>query len=244
VEAGLRSFRKDMPEEVNRVITDHLSTLLFCPTLNAVTNLKREGITSGVYNVGDIMYESLGHYLGLAEKGAGVLDALGLEKKGYYLATVHRAENTDSPKRLRRIIAMLSGLGFPIIFPLHPRTKKALKNFSISLPIYSRIRFIRPVGYFDMLLLQKHARAVITDSGGVQKESYFLDTPCITLRRETECIETLQGNGNTLVDVDRKAFMRAVKRYAGLKLKNNKAAFAKRGISGRIIGILEKELNG
>jgi UDP-N-acetylglucosamine 2-epimerase len=197
VEAGLRSFNRRMPEEHNRVLTDHAADLLLCPTQTAVENLACEGITRGVHNVGDVMYDAVLHNIGIAEKHSAALDRLALEPGGYLLATVHRAENTDDPARLAAIVEAFGAIAEPIVFPAHPRTRSALAALGLSLP--ANVRLIEPVGYLDMLLLEKHARLILTDSGGVQKEAYFFDVPCVTLRKETEWVETVEAGWNRVV---------------------------------------------
>jgi len=211
VEAGLRSFNRAMPEEINRVVTDHLCDLLFCPTETSVANLAAEGIVRGVHLVGDVMYDSVLYNLRLAEAAPSPLHPLGLSDRAYYLATVHRAGNTDDPERLRGIIEMLAALDAPAILPLHPRTAKALAGAGISSD-RGALRTIEPVSYLDMLLLERHARAVITDSGGVQKEAYFFGVPCVTLRAETEWVETVEAGWNVLVDADPARFRAAIAR--------------------------------
>lgn len=214
VEAGLRSYNKKMPEEINRVLTDHSSTVLFCPTKTAVDNLRKEGFnniagaslpkTVGVdsplvVNIGDVMYDTLLYAISIAKTKSSVLDTLGLSSKGYGLLTIHRAENTDDLKRLKEIIGFAGGLKAtdgPIVFPMHPRTKKICQDAGIILP--SRITVIEPAGYFDMLMLLSNASIALTDSGGLQKEAYWLKVPCITLREETEWVETLRGGWNVL----------------------------------------------
>jgi len=183
VEAGLRSFNKDMPEEINRILTDHVSDLLLCPSQTAIDNLAYEGITKGVHLVGDVMYDALMFAVERAEIKSTILKKLGIKEKTYLLATVHRAENTDDEKRLKNILDAFDALDEPIIFPVHPRTKKAMQKIGY-LPA-KHIQLIEPVGYMDMVILAKSARMVLTDSGGLQKESYWLGVPCITLRDET-----------------------------------------------------------
>jgi UDP-N-acetylglucosamine 2-epimerase len=200
VEAGLRSFNRRMPEEINRVITDHISNLLLCPTETAVDNLSREGIRDGVHWVGDVMYDALLRFLPIAEEKSTILESLEIERGKYYLATVHRAENTENPERLRSILLCLEEINDLIIFPMHPRTANALEHFQLDLP--RNVCVVDPVGYLNMLILQKYAMAVLTDSGGIQKEAYFLGVPCITMRNETEWIETVETGWNVLVDVD------------------------------------------
>jgi UDP-N-acetylglucosamine 2-epimerase len=213
VEAGLRSFNRRMPEEVNRVLTDHMSDLLFCPTETSVKNLEREGITGGVHLVGDVMYDSLLYYLPTAERRSTILKDLGLTSP-YALCTVHRAENTDNPKRLRGILSALNQIaagGLPVVLPLHPRTRERL-NGDVAFSPHPDLRIVEPVGYGDMLVLTKGAQVVLTDSGGLQKEAYLLGVRCITLREETEWIETLDGDWNTLAGSDPARIAAAVKR--------------------------------
>ncbi len=199
VEAGLRSFNRFMPEEINRVVTDHLSQLLFAPTPTAVENLRREGITQGVYLTGDVMAEAVRCYAEIARRRVP-LESLTTHAPGaYYVATVHRAENTDDPSRLQGIFEGLGQLALPVILPLHPRTRARLDG-TIWVPANVELR--EPVGYLAMLTLVQHARAVLTDSGGLQKEAIWLGIPCITLREETEWVETLEGGWNQLVGAD------------------------------------------
>lgn len=195
IEAGLRSYNRKMPEEINRVLTDRLSELLFCPTKNAVNNLKKEGIHRGVYNVGDVMYDSVLYYKNIINKYDPILSKLNLKKRGYYFSTIHRAENTDSAERLRSIFKALAQADLPVVLTLHPRTKKSLKNILNTGKLnIKNIKILPPVSYKKSILLQKYAKAVITDSGGVQKEAYFLRVPCITIREETEWVETLRSD--------------------------------------------------
>lgn len=197
VEAGLRSYNRRMPEEINRVMTDHLSTCLLCPTDAAVANLAREGITDGVAQVGDVMYDATLFAMKRAQARSTILDALEVAPGSYALATVHRAENTDDPAGLRAVIDYLeeAGADGEVILPLHPRTRAALKREGIA---PSRIRLIDPVGYLDMHRLLAGARLVLTDSGGLQKEAYFHRVPCVTLRTETEWVETIDAGWNRL----------------------------------------------
>jgi UDP-N-acetylglucosamine 2-epimerase len=236
VEAGLRSFNRRMPEEINRVLTDHAASLLFCPTETAVENLRHEGfiniVNNGhllpldyaphatrhaplVLNTGDVMFDAVRLYGELAEKRSEILQELGLEPKNYALATVHRAENTDQPKRLRGIFQGLLSLaqeGLTVVVPLHPRTRHALSSLSLlhgTLP--RNLLVIEPVSYLDMLILEKNARVIITDSGGVQKEAFFFRVPCVTLREETEWVETVEAGWNALVGCDPKRIVEAVR---------------------------------
>lgn len=211
VEAGLRSFNRAMPEEINRVVADHLAALLFCPTEAAVRNLAAEGITQGVHLVGDVMYDSALYNLRLAEGRPSPLAAIGVAERDYYLATLHRPVNTNDPARLRALIEELARLDAPVVLPLHPRTAKALDAAGIAANRGS-LRPIGPASYLDMLMLERHARAIITDSGGVQKEAYFFGVPCITLRAETEWVETVEIGWNVLVDADAARLREAVAR--------------------------------
>lgn len=195
VEAGLRSFRRSMPEEINRVVADHLSTLLLCPTREAVRNLEREGICAGVFNVGDVMYDLAIRVGDRVDRESRVLDELGLQPSEYAVATVHRAENTDDPTQLLRVIDYLRERAGPVVLPLHPRTKRAVEEHGISL---SGLLPCRPLGYLDMTRLVRAATCVYTDSGGLQKEAYFHRVPCVTLRDETEWVETVACGWNRL----------------------------------------------
>ena len=225
VEAGLRSYNRIMAEEINRLLTDHLATYLFCPTDQAVRNLSKEGIKNGegriVKKVGDVMYDSILYYSKLAEKRSTILRNLGLfpaktpnselRTPNYYLATLHRAENTDNPKKLESILKALHEIGknTPVILPLHPRTKKMMKVYRLFSK-FKNIRFIEPVSYLDMLQLEKNAKAILTDSGGVQKEAYWLRVPCFTLREETEWVETIESGWNVLTGTNAKRIVGGV----------------------------------
>ncbi|MFB3883675.1 MAG: non-hydrolyzing UDP-N-acetylglucosamine 2-epimerase [Thermodesulfobacteriota bacterium] len=223
VEAGLRSYRRSMPEEINRLLTDHLSTILFCPTAQAVKNLSKEGIRSGktktVKKVGDVMYDSILYYSEIAENRSTILEDLGFSNlqsaiynPQYYLATLHRAENTDDPKKLKSILTALIEIGknIPVILPLHPRTRKMMETF--RLPKRSKeIHLIEPLPYLDMLKLERNAKAILTDSGGVQKEAYWFRVPCFTLRDETEWVETVQSGWNVLVGSRKEKIVKEVR---------------------------------
>ena len=203
VEAGLRSFNRRMPEEINRVLTDHISTRLFCPTYTAVSNLNREGIVEGVYHVGDVMYDAALTFGKIAERSSSILQALHLTTKHFYLCTVHRAENTGDRERLSQIISVLVEIArpeCPVILPLHPGTKKNMEIWQMDSIITSNkaLQLIEPVDYLDMIMLEKNAKTILTDSGGIQKEAYFHRTPCITLRDETEWVETITAGWNQL----------------------------------------------
>jgi len=209
IEAGLRSYDRQMPEEVNRVVTDRLSALLFCPTRKAQGNLAREGIKEGVFVVGDVMYDLLCSYLPRVKKID--LDPWGVTCQKYYLATVHRAGNADDPKRLSRLLEGFGRLEFPVVFPVHPRTRKAIEALGRK-PLPKNIHFVSPVGYLEMLALESKAKAVLTDSGGVQKEAYWLGVPCVTLREETEWVETLVGGWNVLAGSEPARIAKAAQR--------------------------------
>jgi UDP-GlcNAc3NAcA epimerase len=209
VEAGLRSFNRFMPEEINRVVVDRLSILHFCPTMTAIDNLRKEGIAEGVHLVGDVMVDAMIRFRRHLEQQSPILQELQLRSQEYYLATVHRPSNTDHKEHLVHILDAFAGLNLPVLFPLHPRTEAAMKRFGISQSQFPNIRFLSPVGYLDMLRLEKHALMVLTDSGGIQKEAYCLKVPCITLRDETEWVETVLHGWNVLVGSDREKIIRA-----------------------------------
>ena len=201
VEAGLRSFNRRMPEEINRVLTDHASDLLFAPTEAAVANLRREGIPEErIHCVGDVMYDAALYYGMKAERESRILERLSLTRKGYILATVHRAENTDDHARLRAILQALSEAAqeVGVVFPVHPRTRKAMERYGLT-DLVRPLIVIDPVGYLDMVMLEKNARLIVTDSGGVQKEAFFYRVPCVTLREETEWEELVELGWNRLV---------------------------------------------
>jgi UDP-GlcNAc3NAcA epimerase len=204
VEAGLRSFNRRMPEEINRVVADHLSSFLFCPTEAAVKNLTQEGITAGVRLVGDVMYDALLISVQAAEEKSTILKQLRLCPKEYFLVTVHRAENTDDAGRLQAIIKAIQRISafHPVVWPVHPRTRRVLGSQQLSHIADHTLRIIDPVSYLDMLVLEKAAKVILTDSGGVQKEAYWLGIPCVTLREETEWVETVQAGWNMLVGTD------------------------------------------
>ncbi len=204
VEAGLRSYNRRMPEEINRVLVDHCSDLLLCPTRTAVENLLKEGITQGVCLTGDVMVDAQRDCALIAENRSHILEEMDLEPKEYYLTTIHRAENTDNPERLKSIIEALEEIG-DVVFPCHPRAEKYLKQLGLweGLVARAKVTIIKPVGYLDMIMLEKNARKILTDSGGVQKEAYLLGVPCITLRDETEWVETVEDGWNVLAGADR-----------------------------------------
>ncbi len=212
VEAGLRSFNKLMPEEVNRVLTDHISELLLCPTETAVENLKMEGIVNKVYNIGDVMLDASLYYKEKATSDSTILSELGLEPKAFTLATCHRAESTDKKNVLQDIFVGLNEINkeIDVVLPLHPRTKTALEKFNLS-HLLSNIRVIEPIPFLDMIQLEINAKFIVTDSGGVQKEAYFYKVPCITMRQETEWTETVEYGWNQLVGTCGKKLIEATK---------------------------------
>jgi UDP-N-acetylglucosamine 2-epimerase len=217
IEAGLRSFNPAMVEEYNRIETDRRSTYLFCPTSTALANLSREGLTTGVYHVGDVMYDATLYFAQQAEQQSHLLEDLSIAPKAYYLATIHRAQTTDHPEQLANILRAFAQIDTPIILPLHPRTRKTIEaSTSLTELVHqaSNLHIISSVSYMDMLVLEKHAKAILTDSGGVQKEAYFHRTPCITMRQETEWTETVEAGWNTLVGTDTDKILHALAHLA------------------------------
>lgn len=206
VEAGLRSFNRLMPEEINRIVTDRISDILFAPTLTAITNLKNEGLEKQTVFSGDVMYDSVLFYREMVIAGGDKYRTPG-RPASYLLATIHRAENTDNPGNLRNIFLAFSQTGRPVVLPVHPRTARLLKS-EVSVP--SNVIIIDPVGYLEMLWLTMHAEKVLTDSGGLQKEAYFLGRQCITMRTETEWVETLHDNWNIVTGPDPEKILEAV----------------------------------
>jgi UDP-N-acetylglucosamine 2-epimerase len=205
VEAGLRSFNRAMPEEINRILSDRISDLLFCPTEAAVNNLYKEGTTEAVYQVGDVMADSLRFFIEAANDRSTILDDLGLEAGEYGLVTVHRSGNVDDKENLTEIISGLRGVNYPLVFPVHPRTAKMIASFGLEIP--TNVRAIDPVGYLDMLMLEKNAECILTDSGGIQKEAYLFGVRCITMRDETEWTETVKAGWNCLTGANRSKIM-------------------------------------
>lgn len=213
VEAGLRSFNRRMPEEINRVVADHLSELLLCPSDVAVANLAAEGLTKGVHNIGDVMADALFYAKKRAMEKSTILTRMDLSEKRYLLATVHRAENTDDPQRLENIFRALSNAGEKVVFPIHPRTRAALSSVNHFQPGLN-IQLIDPVSYLDMIQLESRARLILTDSGGIQKEAYWLGVPCITLRDETEWVETVQAGWNRLAGANPDLILELIKSFS------------------------------
>ena len=242
VEAGLRSFNKKMPEEINRILTDHVSDILFTPTSTANQNLGREGIDQNkVHLVGDVMYDAALHYLKKAKDSSDVLTQHRVQDK-YYLATIHRAENTDNEPALRRIFTSLHELArdMPVVLPLHPRTRQRLTSFGIPL---NGITAIEPVGYLDMMMLEAHAHAIITDSGGIQKEAFFHKVPCITLRDETEWTELVDAGWNLLVSPTGEADIATQVREQSVRRGEDVALYGVGDASEKIAGVLKQLLN-
>jgi UDP-GlcNAc3NAcA epimerase len=203
VEAGLRSFNKKMPEEVNRILTDHVSDYLFTPTVTADLNLQKEGFDQAkIHNVGDVMFDAAVYFGQKADRKSDIIRRLGITPKAYVLSTVHRAENTDVPQRLESIFKALMAVSqrLPVVLPLHPRTRQTLvQKFKFDFSKYPNLKIIEPVGYLDMVSLEKNAQLIATDSGGVQKEAFFYRVPCVTLRDQTEWTELIELGWNTLV---------------------------------------------
>lgn len=215
VEAGLRSYNREMPEEINRVLTDHASNILFCPTPTSVDNLAREGILRNVFLVGDVMVDALLLNSKIALQRSTILDDLNLAEKGYLVATIHRASNVDDKEKLYRIVKAFIASGKKIVFPVHPRTEKMLNEFGLKdrLRDAPNMKLIKPLGYLDFQRLMMGAEKILTDSGGVQKEAYVLKIPCITLREETEWLETVNDGWNVLVGVNEKRIIEAVAKF-------------------------------
>ena len=205
VEAGLRSFDRTMPEEINRVLTDHASEVLFAPTEEAKKNLEREGIVEGVYVVGNTVVDAVLQNSEIAERKSDVLKRLGVEPGEYILVTAHRAENTDSRENLTRLVEILESLPMKTVYPMHPRTRKRLQEFGLWERVSSieNLVITKPLGYLDFLKLEKNARLIMTDSGGIQEESIILGVPCLTLRYNTERPETVKAGGNVLVGLEK-----------------------------------------
>jgi UDP-N-acetylglucosamine 2-epimerase (non-hydrolysing)/UDP-GlcNAc3NAcA epimerase len=209
VEAGMRSFDRTMPEELNRVLTDHASELLLCSTPTAMANLEREGAAGEAHLVGDVMADVSLAFRDIAEARSRILEELGLEPGRYLVVTAHRAGNVDDPARLEALVGLLARLPGPVVFPVHPRTHARLEAAGLSDRL-AGLTLLAPIGYLDFLKLARHARAVLTDSGGVQKEAYLLGVPCVTLRDRTEWVETVEAGWNTLVDLDGDAALAAL----------------------------------
>ena len=223
VEAGLRSYNRSMPEEINRILTDRISHILFCPTASAVETLKREGLVQGVCNVGDVMYDAFLAYKDKALMKSAIMDELGLKPENFCLVTVHRQENTDNPSRLSNIFSAFYELAeeaCPFVIPLHPRTHKVIQNQVLSLRKNPWIHTIPPVSYLDMLALESQAQIIFTDSGGMQKEALFARVPCITLRDETEWIETVEAGWNHLAGAEKNSIIEVFHKVKNSEIKD------------------------
>src|SRR5215218_185064 len=212
VEAGMRSFDRAMPEELNRVLADHASDLFFCSTSTAVDNLAAEGIRDNVHLVGDVMADLALSFLPVAEERSMALEDNDVQPGEYLLMTVHRAGNVDVHERLERVVELAEQLPLPAVFPVHPRTRARLRAAGLEERLEATVRVTQPLGYLDFLKLANHARALVTDSGGVQKEAYLLGVPCITLRDRTEWVETVAAGWNVLVDLNGDAVLEALER--------------------------------
>lgn len=243
VEAGLRSYFRRMPEEINRILTDHISAWLFCPTDTAVANLKKEGIEKGVYQTGDVMYDCTQFYSQKAEvREDEILSKFQIRAKQYYLATIHRAENTDDPRRLLEILAGLntiSSADCPVILPLHPRTIRYIRQHHLSLD--NNVHLVEPVSYLTMIALEKQARLILTDSGGVQKEAFFLSVPCVTLRDQTEWVETVESGWNRLAGADKDKIVEAVSQPFPDRSTQPEAFYGDGHAAEKILHILQSE---
>lgn len=241
VEAGLRSFNRRMPEEINRVVTDHVSELLFCPTKTAVENLIKEGITQGVHETGDVMYDGILFYAKKAKViEQKILEKLDVWSKSYFLATVHRAENTDDSLRLANIVEALNEIAVtdcPVILPLHPRTVLCIDKYGLTFA--SSVKVIEPVSYLEMLVLENNSRVILTDSGGVQKEAYCLGVSCITLRDETEWGETVESGWNTLAGADKHRIINGVGHADELQVVSPKSVYGNGDAAERVVKVID-----
>ncbi len=239
IEAGLRSFDRDMPEEINRIVTDHLSALLFCPTQTAIDNLSKEGITKGAYLVGDVMADALVHNLEVANHSSRILELLELDNCNYLVLTIHRPNNTDNQENLSNIIEAAGVLDRLVVFPVHPRTKRYLQEYGIWDAMPKNIKKVQPLGYLDMLKLMANADKILTDSGGMQKEAFMLDVPCITLRETTEWVETLTDGRNVLVGANKTRIIQMASR--NLVAGTSRRAVFGTGACKRIANVLERD---
>jgi len=242
IEAGLRSFNMSMPEEINRILSDRISTLLFCPTEEAVSNLRTEALTKGVYNVGDVMYDAVQYYGDRAINNIS-LDKWNLKNKEYALCTIHRAENTNDSLRLASILEALQEINkdCKIIFPLHPRTRQLISSYSMDAKLKG-IDVIEPVSYLEMLRLEHSALAILTDSGGIQKEAFFNEIPCITLRDETEWVETVQLGWNQVVGIGKEEILDSFYGIARRDKTNGQKPYGDGSAAEQILNIMRSEL--
>jgi len=245
VEAGLRSFNRKMPEEINRVMTDHISDLLFCPTETSVANLSNEGISAGVYLIGDVMFDCMRLYNKKAKSiEQKALKRIDIRPNAYYLATVHRSENTDDSERLNHIFQAFEEISTedcPVVLPLHPRTVKYARKYGLKLT--NSVRAIQPVSYLEMVALETNARLILTDSGGVQKEAYWLNIPCITLRDETEWTETIESGWNVLAGADRYRIIDAVRNFYNRRSENPKSVYCNDNAAKEICKVLQEAVS-
>jgi UDP-N-acetylglucosamine 2-epimerase len=251
VEAGLRSFVRSMPEEINRIVADHVSRWLFAPSESAQRQLAEEGIREGVFVVGDVMADCVRRFRQIASQRSTILDCLNVKPGQYAVATVHRAANTDSRQCLADLLAGLNRLSCPVVLPLHPRTSAAIRRMGLEEVLHSGksrsqagspsegILPIEPVGYLDMLQLQQHAQVVLTDSGGVQKEAYYLGVPCVTLRDETEWTETVAAGWNRLVGTNPQALCEAVDSFRTRRPSERPVLYGDGRAAERIVTILD-----
>lgn len=242
VEAGLRSFNMKMPEEINRIVTDRISDMLFCPTKNAVQNLHNEGFDNfncNIYNVGDVMYDAALFYGSRSHDRSDIITRLGLSGSNFILCTVHRQENTDDITHLKSIIGALNEVHreIKVVLPLHPRTRKILAQNSI----HTGFKPIEPVGYYDIVELLKHCSLVITDSGGMQKEAYFFRKYCVTLREETEWVELVENNFNVLAGCDPVLIKKGINRFSGKEIKASSGLYGNGNASQLIVDIIKKQ---
>lgn len=235
VEACLRSFNRSMPEEINRIVADHVSDILLCPTSTAMDNARREGLAEKSHLVGDIMTDSLKLGLRLAVENSAALQDLSLTPGSYYLLTLHRPYNVDDPQNLRSILAGLDSLGRQIVFPVHPRTRNILAQFDPDQ--FTHIRFIEPQSYLDFISLMQAAELILTDSGGIQKEAYIIRKPCITLRSETEWTETVASGWNLLLPVNSVAFPKAI---TGFQVPEEHPDLFGSDVANKICALLEQ----
>jgi UDP-GlcNAc3NAcA epimerase len=235
VEAGLRSFNRAMPEEINRIVADRVSDILLCPSQLAVDNLRREGMVKHVHLVGDVMGDALQLLARRARARSTVLERLSIARGGFVLATIHRAENTDDRTRMTAIVEAIGSVGEPVVWPLHPRTRKLLAAAGVKPG--SNVRTIDPVGYLDMLQLAQNARVIVTDSGGLQKEAYWLGVPCVTARDETEWVETVDAGWNVVTGADRPRIIEAVR--AAQRPAQRPPLYGDGHAAARIVALLE-----
>lgn len=242
IEAGLRSFNRKMPEEINRIVADHISDILFTPTVTGLINLKNEGIINNVYNVGDVMYDALLNNIKIIDKKSNILKTLRIKKKNYNLMTVHRGENTDYKNNLKNIMRGVAESEEITVFPIHPRTKKYMKKYELYRYLKGKKSIIltEPLGYIDFIKLITNAQKIITDSGGLQKEAYLLNIPCITLRNETEWVETVEAGWNCLVGSNKKNILKAIENFNPCGEKKN--SYGDGNASRKIRKILETQI--